>query len=83
MELKSQVLVSFQCWCWELNLGPSQEQYVHLTTEPSPQHLIFMKEFILYLCACMPTTVHMYHAYAGAHRGQRAIKSLEWSKRRL
>ena len=26
------------CGCWELNMGPQEEQPVHLTAEPSLQH---------------------------------------------
>jgi hypothetical protein len=39
------------CGCWELNLGPLQEQQVLLTTEPSlhPAHMT-LKRLLLETC---------------------------------
>jgi len=36
------------CGCWDLNLGPSEEQSVLITTEPSLQTLVpdFAAEFL-------------------------------------
>jgi hypothetical protein len=44
------------CGCWELNLGPLQEQPVLLTTEPSLQPLIFFPTI---------STVHLVHFCLG------------------
>lgn len=39
LELELQSLVSFYWECWELNLGPLQEQWVFFIAEPSLQPL--------------------------------------------
>ena len=37
------------CMCWELNLGPLEEQSVLLTTKPSLHSLIFIFKQIFFL----------------------------------
>ena len=38
------------CGCWDLNSGPSEEQLVLLTTEPSLQPSLFLfKDLFIYL----------------------------------
>lgn len=37
LELGLQVGVGHRGGCWEVNLGPVEEQHMLLTTEPSPQ----------------------------------------------
>ena len=42
------------CGCWELNLGPLEEQSVFLTTEPSLQpSFTFLKILYVYGCFTM------------------------------
>jgi hypothetical protein len=41
------------CGCWDLNSGPSEEQVVLLTTEPSHQpclFFVFLKIYLFILC---------------------------------
>jgi hypothetical protein len=40
------VVVEAPCGCWDLNLGPSEEQLVLLIAKPSPQ--------FYFLLACFP-----------------------------
>ena len=46
------------CGCWELNLGPSEEQWVLLTTEPAlqPPTLLFFQGFFCVAFLCGPGT---------------------------
>lgn len=37
LELELQIVGSYQCGCWEVNLGPLQNQQVFLTFETSLQ----------------------------------------------
>jgi hypothetical protein len=55
-------------WFWDLNSGPSEEQSVLLTTEPSLQPLIFSFKTVFYrvsvcVCLCMHTHKYRYKRY--------------------
>ena len=47
LQMELQLVVSWECGCWELNSGSLEEQTVLLTTEPSLQPLCPL--FICYL----------------------------------
>lgn len=61
LELGLQTIVSCLTWCWELNSGPLQEQYVLLSAESQVcvcLRLIFMCTNVLYEC------MYVYHVHA-------------------
>ena len=62
------------CGCWELNSGPSEEQAMLLTTEPSPQptiQFLFSSDFLSSLsvmcCTYAVDYTHTQHTYNYTH----------------
>jgi hypothetical protein len=61
-------------WLWDLNSGPSEEQSVLLTTEPSLQPF----NFIYFYFTCMkvlPTNMNVYHMCAVLSKARESVRS--------
>jgi hypothetical protein len=49
------------CGCWDLNTGPSEEQSVLLTPEPSLQHPLFFLVYLFFF------KIYLFHVYEYAN----------------